>query len=500
MNIKTVISNGIAYAKVVKLHVHELNHDIYSSNDEEELLKYTNATENVLKELHDLKAELRDDETLIEVQCLYLTDPVLKKNIEQRIKEEHYTAYAAVDKEFSKYIDALKEARTTYLRERVYDMEDIKRRLLLETEGYENLKIEGEFILVSDTLYPSDLMKYDKQIVGVIAKSGGFTSHSAILCKAHEIPYVIVDDLKLIEGNILIDTRKNIINLKPTKDEIDEYHNLLKYKDSFEIDNFKDFGINIYANVTSNLDLDKVIKYNMDGVGLYRTEIIFMNLDHPMSYEEQYDIYETACDIMKHKSICFRTFDIGDDKQLPYIKTFHKGIDNYKNNPLIFETQIKALLSANKYNNMKIMFPMIETYEEYLYLKNWVLKIKDEMNNKSKVQIGMMLETKKALENIKEFENVDFMSLGTNDLTKELYNISREETLNYAGFIKDLLRKLKTVVEILNDKHITLSICGELASVKAVVNRLYRVGIRNFSVSTASAKALNEALMEELEE
>ena len=92
------------------------------------------------------------------------------------------------------------------------------------------------------------------------------------------------------------------------------------------------------------------------------------------------------------------------------------------------------------------------------------------------------------------------MSLGTNDLTKELYNISREETLNYAGFIKDLLRKLKTVVEILNDKHITLSICGELASVKAVVNRLYRVGIRNFSVSTASAKALNEALMEELEE
>ncbi len=500
MNIKNVISNGMAYGKVVKLHVHEINHDIYSSNDEEEKNKFNNAVQNVLKELETLKTEGRDDSALIEVQCLYLTDPVLKQNIEREINANHYTAYTAVDNEFTKYINALKEARTTYLRERVYDMEDIKRRVLYELDGAKNIEIDGEFILTTDTLYPSDLMKYDKQIIGVIAKNGGFTSHSAILCKAREVPYVLVDELDKINGNVLIDTRKNIINLNPTTDEILEYHNIIKYKDSFKIDDFKDFGIHIYANVTSNLDLDKVIKYNMDGVGLYRTEIIFMNLDHPMTYEEQYDIYKTACDVMKDKCICFRTFDIGDDKQLPYIKTFHKGIDNYKNNPEIFETQIKALLNANKHNNMKIMFPMIESYEEYLYLKNWVLKIKDDIKNNSKVQIGMMLETKRALENIEEFDDVDFMSLGTNDLTKELYNISREETLNYAGFIKDLLRKLKTVAQVLKEKNITLSICGELASVKAVVNRLYRVGIRNFSVSSASAKALNEALMEELEE
>ena len=454
----------------------------------------------VYNDLESLKTSNRDDIELINVQQMLVKDPVLYQESIKLINEEHLTAHASLERVFDEYIKKFNEARTTYLKERALDMEDIKRRVLLSFGDNEIGKVEGEFILVTDNLYPSYLMTYDKQIIGVIALNGGYTSHSAILCKSREIPYVLVDDIESLDGTVLIDTRKNIINLNPREKDILEYNNIKKNRDSFEINDFSSFGIKIFANVTSNNDLYKVLKYNMDGVGLYRTELIFMNLDRPMSYDEQYKIYSEACDMLQNKNICFRTFDIGDDKQLSYIKSFHKGIDNYKNNPEVFETQIRALINSNKYNNMKIMFPMIETPEEFNYLKNWVLKIKSDLNDKSTLQIGMMLETKKAVELLDEFEGVDFMSLGTNDLTKELYNISREDTLNYRIFIKDLMIQLKRIVEILNQKQIGLSICGELASVKAVVRRLYRVGIKNFSVSAASVKSLNDALLNEIEE
>lgn len=500
MNIKAVISNGLAYGKAIRTHKNESEHDIYSSNNIEECKLVDKAIFKAFNDLESLRGSNRDDDELINVQQMLIKDPILYTEVIELINDKHLTAHSALKSVFDEYIKKFNEARTTYLQERALDMEDVKRRVMLALDDTPHIDVEGEFILVTDSLYPSYLMSYDKQIIGVVALNGGYTSHSAILCKSREIPYVLVDDINEIDGNILIDTRKNIINLNPSEEDIDEYERIKRDKESFEANDFKSFGIHIFANVTSNNDLYKVLKYNMDGVGLYRTELIFMNLDRPMTYEEQYKIYSEACELMKDKNICFRTFDIGDDKQLSYIKTFHKGIDNYKNNKEVFETQIKALLDANKYGNMKIMFPMIETNEEFQYLKDWVLRIKKELNNDMPIQIGMMLETKKAVMNIESFHNIDFMSLGTNDLTKELYNISREDTLNYRVFIKDLIRTLRNVVDVLNEKGIGLSICGELASVKPVVRRLYRVGIKNFSVSTASARALNDALLNELEE
>ena len=142
------------------------------------------------------------------------------------------------------------------------------------------------------------------------------------------------------------------------------------------------------------------------------------------------------------------------------------------------------------------MFPMIETEDEFLYLKNWVLRIKEEINDKSVIKIGMMLETKKAVHDIESFEGVDFMSLGTNDLTKELYNISREEQTNYSLYIVDLLKVLKRIAKSCAKKNIELSICGELAGIKEVAVMLYKCGIRRFSVSASSIKNINDALLE----
>ena len=210
MNIKLTISNGIAYGRVVKAYKHNLKHDIYSSNDYEEIKKIDEVINKVYNDLESLKTSNRDDIELINVQQMLVKDPVLYQESIKLINEEHLTAHASLERVFDEYIKKFNEARTTYLKERALDMEDIKRRVLLSFGDNEIGKVEGEFILVTDNLYPSYLMTYDKQIIGVIALNGGYTSHSAILCKSREIPYVLVDDIESLDGTVLIDTRKNI--------------------------------------------------------------------------------------------------------------------------------------------------------------------------------------------------------------------------------------------------------------------------------------------------
>lgn len=501
IKINNIISDGLVYAKTEKICEIQEEHSKYSFDTQSEIEALNKAINKSITDLDELKNKVdNNDKEFIEVHKMLISDPILYNEIVDNIKNNGLTKEYAFNKVIDSYIEKFSLARTTYLKERILDMEDIRIRVMSNFKEHNKVKIDGKFILVIDELYPSLLMTYNEQIVGVIAKRGGMTSHSAILCKGREIPYVLIDDLNIIEGFVLIDTREGILDLNPSTDKIEEANSLNEKKENFVINDFSSFGIKELANVTNNLDLKKVIDYNMDGVGLYRTELIFMNLDRAMTYDEQYKIYSEAINLMKTKPICFRTFDIGDDKQLEYIKSFKKGIDNYINNKEIFENQVKALIKANKYNNMKIMFPMIETYDEFLYLKEWVLKIKKGLNDNSYLEIGMMLETKKALENIKDFKDVSFISLGTNDLTSELFNLKREETINYKEYIKDLLDKLSIVVAHANKYNICLSICGELAGIKSVVKRLYRLGIKNFSVSVANVRNLNQALLEELEE
>ena len=204
------------------------------------------------------------------------------------------------------------------------------------------------------------------------------------------------------------------------------------------------------------------------------------------SYEQQLAVYKEAIDLMHDKPITFRVFDIGDDKKLSYINTNEKGIQNYINNPDIFITQIKALSDAS--NKVRILLPMIRTYKEYNYLKNWIFDI---TNDKS-IKIGMMLETKEALENIESFVNVDFISIGTNDLAEELYSKSRDSEYD-ENITLDMINKLIPAVKYANDNNIDISICGEIASIPEVAYKLYEIGLKNLSVTTSAINNLNFA-------
>ena len=494
--INSVISDGTACGKVLKFE----NGYIDNSKDDIDVDKEISILKNALKASNDelddiLMKSDNDSKQIIDAHKMIINDPVLNKQIIDKIKTEKISAKKAFTNVLDDYIKAIGDARSDYLVERSLDIKDVKRRILLNMDNRGKDNLDGKYILVCEEVFPTFLIAHEKNIIGVVSLHGGYTSHSAILCRNNEIPYVVVDDIKDINDLIIIDTRKKIIINNPSADEIKSYENYNK-NDDFKLIDFSKYGVKVYANASSTADVKKVLRYNLSGIGLFRTEFIFMNMDRAMKLDEQEEIYNNISSLLNNKEVTYRTFDIGDDKQLSYIKTFHKGIDNYKNNPELFENQIKAIILSNTNNNVRIMFPMIERYDEFKFLHDWVLKIKDNLHDKSKIKIGMMLETKEAFMHLDEFKDVPFMSIGTNDLTHELYNISRENITDYHSYINDLLNVLKRIVEFTNENNIDLSICGEIASVKKAAILLYKNGIRKFSISPSSIRVLSDAIKE----
>lgn len=486
-SIKKVISNGQTFGKLVVFSKKE----VITSDNQEEVIKYKNAVKKSLEQITKLKQNNKDLVEYLTVQELMIADPMLEKKVIDYITSNNENVVNSIKYVMNEYSVGLSNSTSTYLKERVCDLEDVCNRIIFNLNDSAMPTNTGKYILVIDNLYPSILISLKNNILGVIAKRGGYTSHTAILCRTWDIPFVLCDDDFDSCNNVIIDTGKNLIISNPSSEEIIEYNNDYNKRASFEKKAIEHNGYLFLANVSSNLDLDRVVDYGFDGVGLYRTEMIFMNTNRAYTTEEQYNIYLEAVNKLKDKSICFRIFDIGDDKNVSYIKASKKGIENYINNKDIFVSQIEALLKANIYNNMKIMFPMIETNEEFLYLKNWVLKINKSLKC-NLPQIGMMLETKNALDNIEDFIDADFISIGTNDLTAELYSINRNSSLDLSDeYLSDLIEKLKRVVLFCNKNNICLSICGELASVRKVAESFYSIGIKNLSVSPSRIRMLN---------
>ena len=493
--IDLVLSSGYVYGKAKCILAKDLDDSACDLISEFDILD--NAIKKSISQIDEIKEKEPKLGDYFLAQKYMIQDPMLYKKARDLISKG-MSAKNAYKKAMDDFISNLDKSTSIYLKERVVDLEDVV-EIVIQNMAINNKEAKKEkYILVSKKLRPSLLINDHDNILGIISNVGGYTSHSAILARAWNIPYVLVSNYEIIDGDIvIIDTRKNMVISNPSdltlkkciKDikELSIYDSVAKEHDDFKF----------LANVSTNKDIERVLNFNFDGIGLYRTELIFMNSNRPYTFLEQYKIYSEASELMKDKYITFRTFDVGDDKQIAYLKAEHKGIDNYKNNPSIFEDQIKALLKANMtYKNIKIMFPMIETETEFIYLKNWILRIAKE-NNYIVPQIGMMLETKMALEGIMTFIEPDFFSIGTNDLTHELYNISRDDEDNSVfSYIDNLLESLSLVVDFCNKSNKELSICGELASIKDIAIRFYEIGIKNLSVSPSSMAMLNMAYTE----
>lgn len=489
-----VLSEGVAIGKVLTFSYRFLQQKTTQPTEEKEKLK--KALEDSIKELENIKNTHKENDEYISMQILLLSDPSLLTNANKEI-DQNLSAEQSVSNVLHKIMNSLMDSTSSYLKERVMDISDIKERILRNLTGTKNLEIQSDFILVAEELYPSFLIQHKKNILGIITHSGGYSSHGAILCRQFNIPYM-VSDVEVKEGEtIIIDTRKQQIITSPQEIEVKHYQEVMQKLSEESFEAIEHSPYQFLANVSDNSELERVKQYGFDGIGLYRTEMIFMHSDRPYTLEEQYEIYSEAVEAMQNKSICFRTFDIGDDKQLSYIKTSKKGVDNYIQNPVVFETQIKAIIKANHYNTVKIMFPMIYSSSEFDFLKKWVLQIQKEMKDTSHIEFGIMLETEAALRSIESFKSVDFISIGTNDLVFSIYHIRRDvQTADMQEYLNDLIAKLKRVVNFAKENNITLSICGELAAIGPALKEFMRIGITNYSVAAPAIKVLNHIYKE----
>lgn len=489
-SIKTVLSQGVALGKIHILN--QMNEDSFPLTDEK--TKLNNAIKKSLDQIEEMKKKTPELSSYLMVQQFMISDPELKKRILLLIDEgvPLVNAIPAVMKEF---IEGLAKSKSGYLKERTNDMEDASRRILMNLSDTKIITPEEPFILYTDKPYPSYLIHNKDLILGIISKTGGYTSHTAILCRNYDIPFVVADiDYK--EGEeVLIDTRKAMIVTSPTVIQ----KSFLKKDTDKKKKAVLHAGYKFLANAAASSDVKKAMEYGFDGIGLYRTEMIFMNSDRPFTAIEQYKIYnEAILALNEGKYIVFRTFDVGGDKQIAYVKTNTKGIDNYKQNPYIFENQVMAILKiyTDSKKDIRIMFPMLFEPEEFNYLREWVINLASRFGY-DVPPLGMMLETKSALEKIKEFKNVKFISIGTNDLVKDMYNLNRETSVDLLDTYKeDLISKLQVVSKYCQDKGIILSVCGELASIPEIAISFYKIGIKNLSVSPSLVNMLNLAYQE----
>lgn len=488
-----VLSEGIAIGHVQKLKFKVSNQTATEPNEEKE--KLVLSIQKSIKEIEELKKTHQENEEYLAMQILLLSDSVLLNKASKEI-EQGASAMDAISLVLGDYMNSLLDATSDYLKERVLDLSDVKERILKNLSGRRNEKYTKPFILIAEELYPSFLIQNRTMLLGVITKKGGYSSHSAILCRQFHIPYVIAES-PIDSAFLIIDSRKQQIITDPSQEEIEEYEEILKKLSQETYEAVPHNPLQFLANVSDNSDLKKVVQYGFDGIGLYRTEMIFMHNNRPLSLEEQFEIYSEAVEVMQEKKICFRTFDIGDDKQLSYLKAHQKGVENYIHNPVLFKTQIEALLKANRYNSIKLLFPMIYSASEFSLLKRWVLQIQKEIRDISFVEFGIMLETKEALEQIETFTEVDFISIGTNDLVLDIFHIHRDDQTDVLNkYLNNLLGKLKKVVEFCEKNQIMLSVCGELAAIGSALREFIKIGIQNYSVAPSAIKVLNHIYKE----
>lgn len=411
-----------------------------------------------------------------------------------------------------KYVELLKSSESALIQSRAEDLEDIKNILLMSLSGYEPKKIgnNANAIVILPELYPSQVLLYAKMGVrGIVAEKGSYTSHAAIIARALEIPTVLgvpgITQTVRDGDEIIVDGFLGEVIVNPDEKTIEEY---LKKKESFEIlkEKFKGIGdevvstkdgrkILVTANVGSEDDLNVAIKNGCDGVGLFRLEFYYINRATPPSMEELASLFTKFVKKLGNKPLTIRLLDVGGDKEVPYLQ-FPKednpflgvrGIRYLLKHPEILEEQIKAILMASKETggNIRIMAPMISRLEEITKLKEILKELSED--NSANIKLGIMAEVPSVVFMIEKIvKEVDFISIGTNDLTQ--YIFATDRTNENVSYLYDDMHPavLRAISEISNKAQkagVEVDVCGELASNPLAVSILVGLGVNELSVS-----------------
>ena len=471
----------------------------------------------------DLVTKVGEKEAeIMQGHLMLLMDPMLTGEIENTIKNETVCSEYAIETVCTMYADMFAAMDDELMQQRATDMRDIKTRMQQVLQGVKAVDIASlpeNSIIVARDLTPSMTAGINPaHVMGIVTELGGKTSHSAILARALEIPAVVavpgVMD-QITEGaSIVLDGSEGIVIVGPDEATAAEYEKkrqeFLQEKKELE----KYIGqptitrdgvtVELVANIGKPDDIDKVLQYDGEGVGLFRTEFLFMDRSAMPTEEEQFEAYKKVASALDGKPVIIRTLDIGGDKEIPYM-----GLEKDENPFLgyrairycldrkedIYKPQLRALLRASAFGNIKIMIPMVTCIEEFREAKALVEELKAELESQKiaynkDIQVGIMVETAAASLMADVFaKEADFFSIGTNDLTQYTMSVDRgndKVSYLYSTFNPAVLRSIRHIIACGRAEDIMVGMCGEAASDPMMIPLLLAFGLNEFSMSASA--------------
>ena len=492
-------------------------------DSDSEIERFHNAKKLAVEQLSQLHKKMiksvgEADAAIFEIHQMMLEDLDYCDSIENIIKSQKVNAEYAIGVTADNFSDMFLAMDDEYMRGRAADVRDVSERLINVLNGVDNNIIDDsdqKYIIAADDLAPSETVQLDKSsVLGFILKNGSASSHTAILARSMGIPAIIGIGEQLLEeydkADCIVDGFTGTIYIEPDKDtlkimkekqlEADRQKRLLlelKGKDNVTIDGTK---INIYANIGSPADVAKVLYNDAGGIGLFRSEFLYLENDDFPTEEQQFAAYKQVAENMAGKKVIIRTMDIGADKQADYFNLKHednpalgyRAIRICLTQTDIFKTQLRALYRAAMFGNISIMYPMITSVEEVIKIKEIVSEVKEELTAqgipfKDDVETGIMIETPAAALISDELaKEVDFFSVGTNDLTQYTLAIDRQNRM-LEPFCnthhKAVLKLIRMAADNAHKEGKWIGICGELGADITLTEEFLKMGIDELSVS-----------------
>ncbi|HDM6735059.1 TPA: phosphoenolpyruvate--protein phosphotransferase [Staphylococcus aureus] len=521
-------SDGVAIAKAYLLVEPDLTFDKNEkvTDVEGEVAKFNSAIEASKVELTKIRnnAEVQlgaDKAAIFDAHLLVLDDPELIQPIQDKIKNENAKAATALTDVTTQFVTIFESMDNEYMKERAADIRDVSKRVLSHILGVElpnPSMIDESVVIVGNDLTPSDTAQLNKEFVqGFATNIGGRTSHSAIMSRSLEIPAIvgtksITQEVK--QGDmIIVDGLNGDVIVNPTEDELIAYQDKREcyFADKKELQKLRDADTvtvdGVHAELAANIgtpnDLPGVIENGAQGIGLYRTEFLYMGRDQMPTEEEQFEAYKEVLEAMDGKRVVVRTLDIGGDKELSYLNLpeemnpflGYRAIRLCLAQQDIFRPQLRALLRASVYGKLNIMFPMVATINEFREAKAILLEEKENLKNEGHdisddIELGIMVEIPATAALADVFaKEVDFFSIGTNDLiqyTLAADRMSERVSYLYQPYNPSILRLVKQVIEASHKEGKWTGMCGEMAGDETAIPLLLGLGLDEFSMSATS--------------
>ncbi|HDR1319656.1 phosphoenolpyruvate-protein phosphotransferase PtsI [Pasteurella multocida] len=530
-------SPGIVFGKALVLKEEKIVLDmqkISESQIDSEIARFyqgRNAAVEQLSAIRDRAAKTLGEEkaAIFEGHLMILEDEELEEEIIDYLRTNKVNAGVAASKIIDQQVTMLSEIDDEYLRERAGDIRDIGNRLIKNILGMHIVDlgdINEEAILVAYDLTPSETAQLNlDKVLGFITDIGGRTSHTSIMARSLELPAIVGTNHVTSQVNtgdyLILDAVNNVVYVNPSQDEITRLKGLQQklLEEKAELAKLKDLPaltldghrVDVVANIGTIRDVDGADRNGAEGVGLYRTEFLFMDREQLPTEEEQFVAYKDVVEAMNGRLVILRTMDIGGDKELPYLnlpkemnpflgwRAIRIALDRRE----ILHAQLRAVLRASAFGKLAVMFPMIISVEEIRELKPVIETLKQELRNEGKafdesIQIGVMVETPSAAVNAKFLaKEVDFFSIGTNDLTQYTLAVDRGNELIshlYNPMSPSVLSLIKQVIDASHAEGKWTGMCGELAGDEKAAVLLLGMGLDEFSMSAISVPRIKKLI------